>query len=34
MANYADTVFSSEVTASSVRNPWNNTIFPATTLLI
>ena len=28
MANYADTVFSSEVTASSVRNPWNNTIFP------
>ena len=28
MANYADTVFNTEVTASSVRLPWNNTIFP------
>ena len=28
MANFADTVFSPEVTADSVRYPWNNTIFP------
>jgi len=28
MANYADSVFNTEVTASSVRLPWNNTIFP------
>ena len=28
MANFADSVFSPEVTADSVRYPWNNTIFP------
>jgi len=28
MANYADSVFNTEVTATSVRLPWNNTIFP------
>ena len=26
--NFADSVFNTEVTASSVRYPWNNTIFP------
>ena len=29
MANYADSYYiSTEVTADSVRYPWNNTIFP------
>ena len=28
MATYADSVFNTEVTASSLRLPWNNTIFP------
>ena len=28
MANFADSVFSPEVTADSIRYPWNNTIFP------
>ena len=28
MANYADSYYTTEVTADSVRRPWNNTIFP------
>ena len=28
MANYADSYYNTEVTADSVRRPWNNTIFP------
>ena len=28
MANYADSYYTTEVTSSSTRRPWNNTIFP------
>jgi len=28
MANYADSIFTTQVTEDSVRLPWNNTIFP------